>query len=56
MVDSILHFFGICPDHGSHVNIVDYLKFMPILPSFYFVYWKIKSVFMMKGEENNRKE
>jgi hypothetical protein len=47
-MDPILHFFGICPDHMFHINIIDYLKFIPMFSSFYFVYWKIKLVLYRK--------
>jgi hypothetical protein len=23
MIESLLHFFGFCPDHFSHVNMID---------------------------------
>jgi len=24
MIDSLLHLFGFCPDHATHINFIDY--------------------------------
>jgi hypothetical protein len=31
MIEAILHFFGLCPDHGTHANLMDLLRMFPFI-------------------------
>ena len=39
MIESILHFFGICADHTSHINVLDLLKMLPFIGGGLAAFW-----------------
>jgi len=47
MIESLLHFLGFCPDHFTHINLIDLIVLgllTPILTKSKSIYYKIKSI------------
>ena len=48
MIEQLLHYIGICPDHLSHLNLVDLLLFTPAA----YVVFRAKALFYkIKGKK-----
>ena len=41
-METVMHFFGLCPDHVTHLNVLDYITFFN--PSDF--YWNIQLVYL----------
>lgn len=54
MFESLLHFFGFCPDHTTHLNILDifiYGIFGGVILKTKAVYYKIKNKFNIRDKD-----
>jgi hypothetical protein len=41
-MDSILHIIGLCPDHASHIDILDSLSMFSVSE----LYWNIQMIYL----------